>query len=62
MNNNNNGLTPLSISTINCRGLIKTTKTNIRNAFIRYLRSQSLDIVCIQESHATTPKLKSLLH
>ncbi|KAI8967206.1 hypothetical protein BDB01DRAFT_734042, partial [Pilobolus umbonatus] len=63
MNTNNNiSLTPLRIGSINCRGLIKTQKTNMRNAFIRYLRSQPLDIVCIQESHAHTPELQSILN
>ena len=65
MNNNNNinpTLTPLQIGTLNCRGLIKTSNSNKRKSFIRYLRSQSLDIICIQESHASNSELKSLLH
>ncbi|KAG0755048.1 hypothetical protein G6F24_012096 [Rhizopus arrhizus] len=57
-----NQTTPLRIATINCRGLPKTVDPSIRSSFIRYLRTHSLDIIALQETHAKAPHLQDLFH
>ncbi|KAI9015296.1 hypothetical protein CLU79DRAFT_679690, partial [Phycomyces nitens] len=50
------------IATINCRGLTKTSDPQQSNHFIRHLRSQLIQILAIQESHANTSKLQQTFH
>ncbi|KAI9013754.1 hypothetical protein CLU79DRAFT_682572, partial [Phycomyces nitens] len=50
------------IATMNCRGLVKSNNPNNRSLFIRYLRSLSLDIIALQETHANTDSLQQLFH
>ena len=42
----------IRIGTLNCRGLPKTEEPERSKHFIRFLRSQSLDILTLQETHA----------
>ncbi|OAD67877.1 CCHC-type zinc finger transcription factor [Phycomyces blakesleeanus NRRL 1555(-)] len=49
-------------ATMNCRGLVKFGNTNTRSLFIRYLRSLSLDILTLQETHASTDALQQTFH
>ncbi|CEG74359.1 hypothetical protein RMATCC62417_09594 [Rhizopus microsporus] len=46
-----------SIGTLNCRGLRKTANPATSAAFIRYLRTVSLDILALQETHANTEEI-----
>ncbi|KAG1137750.1 hypothetical protein G6F37_013469 [Rhizopus arrhizus] len=55
-------LTQLHIATINCRGLPKTADTSIRTHFIRYLRTHNLDILALQETHASSVSLQQVFH
>ncbi|KAG1178824.1 hypothetical protein G6F70_000515 [Rhizopus microsporus] len=59
-NNNHNKLTTLNIGSLNCRGLRKTTNPATSAAFIRYLRTVSLDILALQETHADTDEIAHL--
>ncbi|CAO3694765.1 unnamed protein product [Rhizopus stolonifer] len=52
----------LNISTVNCRGLRKTSNLSVRNSFIRYLRSRSFDLLALQETHAHTTEIQNLFH
>lgn len=54
--------TKLHIATINCRGLPKTTDTSVRTHFIRYLRTHNLDILALQETHASSVSLQQVFH
>ncbi|CAO3671576.1 hypothetical protein G6F70_002530 [Rhizopus microsporus] len=55
-NSNHNFKTgTLRIASLNCRSLIKQSQPQLRQEFIRFLRSQSSDILTVQESHASTP-------
>ncbi|OAD76888.1 hypothetical protein PHYBLDRAFT_165386 [Phycomyces blakesleeanus NRRL 1555(-)] len=44
----------LNIGTINCCGLAKTADISSCNQFIRYLLTRSLDLLALQETHATS--------
>ncbi|CEP12332.1 hypothetical protein [Parasitella parasitica] len=45
----------VNIGSLNCRSLLsKSSNPSVSSEFCRYLRSLSLDILCIQESYATT--------
>ncbi|KAG2213760.1 hypothetical protein INT45_001415 [Circinella minor] len=48
--------------TLNCRGLPKTAEPQRSKHFIRFLRSQSLDILTLQETHAADADLQSRFH
>ncbi|KAG0735383.1 hypothetical protein G6F29_012654 [Rhizopus arrhizus] len=50
------------IATLNCRSLAKTADVSVRNHFIRYLRTHSLDILALQETHASTTPLQETFH
>ncbi|KAG1581056.1 hypothetical protein G6F47_012512 [Rhizopus delemar] len=52
----------LKIATMNCRGLRKSNDPSSSSQFIRYLRTHSLDILALQETHADTPQLQDLFH
>lgn len=52
----------LNIGSLNCRGLTKTASTSTRDQFIRYLRYRSLDLVALQETHASTTSIKEMFH
>ncbi|RCH78438.1 hypothetical protein CU098_006860, partial [Rhizopus stolonifer] len=47
---------------VNCLSLRKSVDTTSISLFIRYLRDQSLDILALQETHTTSPRLKDLFH
>lgn len=53
---------PLNIGSLNCRGLAKTADTSVRNYFIRYLKHRPLDLLALQETHASTTSLQELFH
>ncbi|KAG1271104.1 hypothetical protein G6F66_013654 [Rhizopus arrhizus] len=61
-NTTTNSAPRLTFGTLNCRGLVKTANTSVRNHFIRYLRSQPLDVLALQATHAKTPELQNLFH
>ncbi|ORX50922.1 hypothetical protein DM01DRAFT_1290183, partial [Hesseltinella vesiculosa] len=44
----------LSFGSLNCRSLIKSHNSNAQSLFIRHLRSLSLSLLAVQESHAIT--------
>ncbi|KAG1479396.1 hypothetical protein G6F54_013908 [Rhizopus delemar] len=50
------------IATLNCRGLAKTADVSVRNHFIRYLRTRPLDLLALQETHASTISLQETFH
>ncbi|CEP15776.1 hypothetical protein [Parasitella parasitica] len=52
----------LNIGSLNCRGLSKTSATSTRDHFIRYLRTRSLDLLALQETHASCSSLQALFH
>ncbi|CEP20019.1 hypothetical protein [Parasitella parasitica] len=52
----------LNIGSLNCRGLSKTSATSTRDHFIRYLRTRSLDLLALQETHASCYSLQALFH
>jgi endonuclease/exonuclease/phosphatase family metal-dependent hydrolase len=47
----------ISIATLNCRGLKKTTDLNKRKKFIRYLLTLQYDVLVLQETHADNPDI-----
>ncbi|KAG1135925.1 hypothetical protein G6F37_012318 [Rhizopus arrhizus] len=49
-----------SIGTLNCRGLRKTANPATSAAFIRYLRTVSVDILALQETHVNTEEIAQL--
>ncbi|KAI8373809.1 Endonuclease/exonuclease/phosphatase, partial [Blakeslea trispora] len=49
----------INIATLNCRGLPKANDFQRLRLFIRFLRSLNIDILCLQETHATTPALRA---
>ncbi|KAI9488278.1 hypothetical protein BDB00DRAFT_772814, partial [Zychaea mexicana] len=49
----------IKIGTLNCRGLPKTNEPDNSKHFIRFLRSQALDILALQETHAEDPDIQS---
>ncbi|KAG2192648.1 hypothetical protein INT47_006906 [Mucor saturninus] len=51
----------LAVGSLNCCGLAKTADISVRNSFIRYLRTRSLDLLALQESHAST-SLHDIFH
>ncbi|KAG1592700.1 hypothetical protein G6F47_009347 [Rhizopus delemar] len=53
---------PLKMATLNCRGLRKTADSSTHNHFIRYIRTHSLDILALQETHASTTSIQNLFH
>ena len=52
----------IRIGTLNCRGLPKTAEPQRSKHFICFLRSQSLDILTLQETHAADEDLQSRFH
>ncbi|KAG1323200.1 hypothetical protein G6F63_013089 [Rhizopus arrhizus] len=44
-------------ASLNTNSLIKTHAPQIQKDYIRYLRLQKYDILCFQETHASTPEL-----
>ena len=64
MNTNiKNKFTNLNICSINCRSLSKPSNVSTSQSFSRYLASQQLrlDILCLQETHATTAIIQERL-
>ncbi|CEI92496.1 hypothetical protein RMCBS344292_06752 [Rhizopus microsporus] len=59
-NNHHNKLTTLNIGSLNCRDLRKTANPATSAAFICYLRTVSLDILALRETHANTDKIAQL--
>ncbi|KAG2198727.1 hypothetical protein INT47_005412 [Mucor saturninus] len=53
----------IRIATLNCRSLVKINEPSRRQDFIRFLRKQNppLDIITLQETHASTTELKLIL-
>ncbi|KAI8380356.1 hypothetical protein BD560DRAFT_323826 [Blakeslea trispora] len=52
----------IHITTLNCRGLIKSNDSTKRSLFFRFLRSTQTDIFCFQETHAKTRSSISFLY
>ncbi|KAL7333917.1 hypothetical protein PS15p_202760 [Mucor circinelloides] len=52
----------LNTGSHNCRGLTKTAATSTRSQFIRYLRARSLDLLALQETHASSSSLQDMFH
>jgi hypothetical protein len=50
------------IAILNCRSLAKTADVSVRNHFIRYLRTRSLDILALQGTQASTIPLQETFH
>ncbi|KAG1137008.1 hypothetical protein G6F37_011558 [Rhizopus arrhizus] len=50
------------IATLNCRSLVKSADVSTRNLFIRYLRTRPLEILALQETHASTIPLQDTFH
>ncbi|KAI9360491.1 hypothetical protein BD770DRAFT_308230, partial [Pilaira anomala] len=50
------------IGTLNCRGLPKTASPSTRKQFIHHLRTRSLDLLALQETHASTTSLQEIFH
>ncbi|CEP18550.1 hypothetical protein [Parasitella parasitica] len=48
----------LRVGTLNCRGLTKTAAISTRQHFIRYLRTRSLDLLALQETHASSSSIQ----
>lgn len=51
-----------NISTLNCRGLRKSSNITLRSHFIYYLRTLSLDLLALQETHASSISLQQIFH
>ncbi|KAG2189845.1 hypothetical protein INT46_009976 [Mucor plumbeus] len=56
-----NKLTNLQICSLNCRSLSKPSNVSTSQSFSRYLGSRTWDILCLQETHATTTLIKERL-
>lgn len=52
----------LKMATLNCRGLRKTADSSTRNHFFRYIRTHSLDILALQETHASNTSIQDIFH
>ncbi|EPB89721.1 hypothetical protein HMPREF1544_03384 [Mucor circinelloides 1006PhL] len=52
----------LNIGSLNCRGPTKIAATSTRSQFIRYLRTRSLDLLALQETHASSTSLQDMFH
>ncbi|KAG1445923.1 hypothetical protein G6F55_011756 [Rhizopus delemar] len=50
------------IDTLNCQSLVKSADVSTRNHFIRYLRTRPLEILALQETHASTIPFKQTFH
>lgn len=53
---------PLKIATLNCRSLRKSSNPTTSSHFIRYLRTQNVTILALQETHANTTQLEEMFH
>ncbi|KAG0752710.1 hypothetical protein G6F57_015633 [Rhizopus arrhizus] len=51
----------INVGSLNCRSLIKTNQPTTSSEFIRFLRSQSLDLLTLQETHASDPEQQQIL-
>ncbi|KAG1469191.1 hypothetical protein G6F56_003395 [Rhizopus delemar] len=61
-NNNVSRSSTLNIGSLNCRSLSKISSPQSRQSFIRYLRSQSYDILTLQETHAEDLEIQDTLN
>ncbi|KAI9337344.1 Endonuclease/exonuclease/phosphatase, partial [Pilaira anomala] len=52
----------LKVGSLNCRGLTKTAAPSTRSHFIRYLKDRGLDLLALQETHASTTEIKEMFH
>ncbi|KAG1445652.1 hypothetical protein G6F56_009836 [Rhizopus delemar] len=59
---NHNKHLNINIGSLNCRSLTKPSQPTTSSEFIRYLRIQSLDIIILQETHASDPELQQILN
>lgn len=59
---NHNKHLNINIGSLNCRSLTKPSQPTTSSEFIRYLRIQSLDIITLQETHASDPELQQILN
>ncbi|KAF1801536.1 hypothetical protein FB192DRAFT_1282197, partial [Mucor lusitanicus] len=50
------------VGTLNCRGLTKTAASSTRQHFIRYLLTCSLDLLALQETHASSTTTQDQCH
>ncbi|OBZ81572.1 hypothetical protein A0J61_10379 [Choanephora cucurbitarum] len=53
---------PLRIATLNFRGLRKSANPTTSSQFIRCIRTLSMDIIALQETHAVSADLESQFH
>lgn len=44
-------------ATLNANSLVKSQSSNTQKEYIRYLRLQNFQILCLQETHASTPSI-----
>ncbi|KAG1464209.1 hypothetical protein G6F56_005130 [Rhizopus delemar] len=60
--NNQSRSSTLNTGSLNCRSLSKISSPQSRQSFIRYLRSQSYDILTLQETHAEDLEIQGTLN
>jgi exonuclease III len=58
---NNSKNINLRIGSLNCLSLAKPNQPTVSSEFIRFLRSQSFDVVSLQETHASDPETQQTL-
>ena len=58
----NTYLPSFQTATVNCRGLRKSNNPTVSSQFIRHLRSLSLDILALQETHTSTSFIQEQFH
>ncbi|KAI9325706.1 hypothetical protein BD770DRAFT_309738, partial [Pilaira anomala] len=52
----------ISIGSLNCRSLVKTSSTSVISPFIKHLRLTKHDLFTLQETHASSPEIISSLN
>lgn len=52
----------ISIGSLNCRSLVKTSSTSVISPFIKHLRLTKHDLFTFQETHASSPEIISSLN
>ncbi|KAI8636270.1 hypothetical protein BD408DRAFT_438068 [Parasitella parasitica] len=62
LNPSDTSFATLRVGTLNCRGLTKTAASSTRRHFIRYLRTCSLALLALQETHASITSTQDQFH
>ncbi|KAI8968756.1 Endonuclease/exonuclease/phosphatase, partial [Pilobolus umbonatus] len=55
LNNTKQKNSKIIVASLNCRSLTKTSQPQVSNDFVRHLRTQNIDILCLQETYASSP-------